>query len=149
MIRGAMFAILASLILNLIVPAIFGVILTTLFSGLTLLDPLYAGDRNTTAWFTLMMTLVFQTLHTFITAPVTGILTALIHKRIQSGWLYLIGVALTVILHYIFLLIFAGISSFFVSEDISIARTVSFFLIIFISPLIGLITVFAVRRAKK
>lgn len=61
MIRGVIFAMLASLILNLILPAILGVILTALFSGLTLLDPLYAGDRNTTAWFTLMMTLIFQT----------------------------------------------------------------------------------------
>jgi len=148
MMRGVISACSASLILNLILPAILGVILTVLFSGLTLLDPLYAGDRNTTAWFTLMMALLFQTLHTFITAPVTGLLTALIHKRIQSGWLYLIGVVLTVIIHYIFLLIFASITALFVREDIGTAQTLSLFLITFISPLIGLITVFAVKRSK-
>jgi hypothetical protein len=144
MLAGAIAALISSLILNLILPAVLGVLLASLVSGLTILDPLYAGERVEATWGILKTILIFQTLHTFITAPASGSLIGLLQRRIQSRWLYLAGAGLTVILHYLFLGVFIAISSFFPSPG-SVAGT-SIFIVTLAGPFIGLISVYSVRR---
>jgi hypothetical protein len=149
MFIGALSAGIVSFVLN-IGWAILGVVFAVLFSGAAILDPLYASSRIGTAWGMLGTVLGVQGLHTFITAPAAGVTVGFLNRRIRSNWLYLLGAALTVFLHYLFTPLFAfSLSALAIGEP---GRAVTGFVIALATlngPLIGLAGVFAARRWAK
>jgi hypothetical protein len=151
MFMGAVSAFMGSLVFGLILPAILGVVLAVLVSGLAILDPLHAADRIEASWRILKEVLIFQGLHMLITAPLAGALIGTLRKHLPTGWIYSVGgVLLMMGLHYAFSLIFILVA-FLGSADTfpNSVTAITILLATFISPLIGFIVIFSVRRWTK
>ncbi len=149
MIIGAVTAFVTALFFHLVLPAALGVVVAVLFSGATLLDPLYAGDRIETIWSTVGNALIIQTLHTFVTAVAAGVLIGYLSRRWQSGWFYLAGALLSLILHYCVLAIVAvGLPVLSAQENFGLVWGITLVIITIVAPLIGLVSALAVRSKK-
>ena len=145
---GAITAFLTAVFFHLIFPAIAGSVVAGLISGASLLDPLYAGQRAGAAWNTLGTILLINGLHTVITAVATGAAISYFSAKITSGWLYLFGLFLSILLHGLLLVVFAGgLSASGIREISSTVIVISILVsVLFSAAIVGLITVFAVRR---
>ena len=146
-IAGAMGAFVAGLLLHLVLPAVVGVVLAVAVSGLTILDPLYAGERVNATWSALGMILSIQVLHTLITAPLAGGLAGSLAPRLQGLWAYLTGAFVSAALHYVLsFIVIAGLSAVAAERDSGQVRGISLALVTVVGPLIGLVGVFVARR---
>ena len=146
-ITGAMGAFVAGVIFHIVIPGILGVVVALLVSGATILDPLYAEARIKTTWFTLGTVLIIQAFHTVVSATVTGGVVGFFALRLQSLWLYPLGALLSTVLHYVLFFLFAaGLSVFALERNSSPVWGISLTIATLVGPIIGLVSVFVVRR---
>jgi hypothetical protein len=147
LVIGVIGALVTGLLLHIVLPAFLGVVLAVGVSGLTILDPLYAGERIKSTWFTLGTVLMLHVLHTFVTAIIAGGLVGYLASRLQSLWLYPIGALLSIILHYLLFFVFAvGLSVIAAERNSDQVWGISLIIITVVGPIIGLISAFVVRQ---
>ncbi|MEM7114450.1 MAG: hypothetical protein AAF614_18590 [Chloroflexota bacterium] len=147
---GILAAVGAAVLFHVIITAVLGIALSTILSGLTFLDPLYAGDRLESIWSTLATLLLLHGIHTLTTAPLVGGTIARLQSRYLSRNFYLIGAFLSLGLYFVLAFIFRALWPILFSEGLSanVWRISLIFTGLF-APLIGLTAVFAVRRWSK
>jgi len=139
---------LGGLLLHGIATGVLGTTLATAVSGVTLLDPLYAGDRLETTWSTRGILLAIHIFHTFVTAPLTGSLIGYSASRIQDRRLYLFAIGLFAIdasfgLHYLFTFVLAIGVPLFVKQPIPGSLwVISLVITTAVAPLIGLLAAY-------
>jgi hypothetical protein len=136
-----------ALLLGLVLPALLGGVITAAFSSLTLLDPLYAGDRAAGAVEAFGTFLTLQIILSLVAAPVSALAVVWLAGRLRSRTLYLgaPGVALGV--HAILL----GVSDLvftlaFPMAGIGIISLVSALVSLPLAALYGLLAAFMARN---
>ena len=146
-IAGAKGTFFAGLLLHVAIPGLVGGGLVAIASVLTLLDPLYAGDRIESMSSTLGVVLVVQLLHASITATAVGGSIGYIASRLRSFWLYPIGFLLSTVLHGFFFFLFAaGLSMMFAEKQYGQLIGISLAITILVGPILGLVSAFLIRR---
>lgn len=147
MIGGVIGAFVTGVLFHILLPAILGVVLAAIVSGLTILDPLYARERIKSIWSILGTVLVIQVLHTFITVPLVGGLVGYLASRLQPLWLYLVGSLLSTVLHYALFFLFAFSLSVISAKRISgQVRGISLIITTVVGPIVGLVSVFVIQQ---
>ena len=144
---GAIAALATALFLQLLLPSVLGILAALLVSGLTILDPLYAADRLEAIWATLMLGLTIQSVQTFVISLCAGALVGYFATKIKTGWLYLAGATASTLLHYLLLIVLAGILSFITVEgNLGLVIGISAVLATIAGPIIGLTSTFAAKK---
>ena len=144
--KSIIITIIISLIGNLIVPLGLLFIFSTLFSALTVLDPLYAGGRIEHIWTVFVVILMIQFVFAVAAALLTNLVNGLLTKKISSGWIYVLGMFTGLAVHGGLLLIcLAAIFVVAGADAASMWGLLSFSPVGFFSLLIGLVTVYLNR----
>lgn len=148
-IIGSISAFISGIIFHVIIPAVLQFVVSVLLSAATILDPLHAKGRLDSFWTAFVTILILQIIYTISIAFSVGISISLLVEKIKSGWVYLASAFLSLVIHYILILIIAGGSLIFVEKDIVIGFLVLFLILItFTAPIIGLICTAFIRRQK-
>lgn len=147
---GILAAVGAGVLFHVIITAVLGIALSTVLSAATFLDPLYAGDRLESIWSTLGTILLLHGVHTIVTAPIVGGAIAYLKPTQPSRTFYLLGALLTLVVYFVLAFIYRALWPLFLATNISArAWTISLISTAIFAPIIGITTVFAVRRWGK
>ena len=91
----------------MLIPVILAVIVGLIFTFLTVLDPLYAAKRTAEIWDSIYFFGILQFLNAFISNSFFGFAAAVLVDRIKINLIYPIIVGLSLLIHLVFLPIFA------------------------------------------
>ncbi len=115
MLKTVLLTTLAALFLSLLLPAILGALAATVFSGLSILDPLYAGERSSGAWGAYGVSIAVLGLHVIITTPLVSAVIYWFADAFRSRWFFLVAAVLSSLGHFslsnVYLEIALGLSS--------------------------------------
>ena len=146
MLKTILLTTFAALFLSLLLPAVLGVLAATVFSGLSILDPLYAGERSSGAWGALGGFLVVQTLHVVFSAPFTAAGVRTLAHRVAGGWLYPLAALLGGGVHAVLTPLYVrGQVSLLPAADAGPLAVWLVLLAFLVGPVIGLLTAWAAR----
>ena len=147
MLKTILITTLAALFLSLLLPAILGALAATVFSGLTILDPLYAGERSSGAWGALGGLLVVQALHVVFSAPMTAAGTQALSRGVRSGWLFLLAALLGGLVHAVLTPLFIRLqASLLPAADAGPVAVWLVLLAVLVGPVLGLLAAWLARR---
>lgn len=145
--RGILVAVGSGVLFHVLLTAVLGAILSTILSGLTFLDPLYAGDRLESIWSNLATIMLLHGIHSLVTAPLVGASITYLHLHYPARSFYFLAPLLSLFLYFISAFIYRALWPLLSSDEIS-ANTWLLSLIStgLCSPIIGLVTAMGVRR---
>ena len=150
MLKTILLTTLIALVLSLLLPAILGALAATVFSGLSILDPLYAGERSSGAWGALGGLLVVQALHVVISAPLTAAGTQALARRVRNGWLYPVAVLLGGLVHAVLTPLLIRLQgSLLPAADAGPLAGLLVLLAVLVGPVLGLLAAWATRSSDK
>ena len=142
---GAVGGLITGLLLHLMAPAALGALLAGGASGLTILDPLYAGDRVGEIWNVFGVFLAVQTALAVIVATISGGLVGLMGKSRQSGWIFLTGPIASLVVHSVGAIIILLITGLLARDSVGLILATSIIIILIVAPIVGLISAILVR----
>jgi hypothetical protein len=140
--KSTIITLICGLIFNLIVPIILLLVFGTLFSALTVLDPLYAGGRIEHIWTVFVVILAIQFVFASAAALLTNLANGFLTRKIVSGRIYVLGMFTGLFVHGVLLLICLAALSVAAGTDVAVMWGFLTFLPAgFFSLLIGLVAV--------
>jgi hypothetical protein len=146
MLKTILITTFVALFLSLLLPAVLGVLAATVFSGLSILDPLYAGERSSGARGALGGFLVVQTLHVVLSAPLTAAGVQALAGALRSRWLYPLAALLGAVVHAVLTpLYLRGQVSLLPAADAGPLAVWLVLLAFLVGPVIGLLAAWAAR----
>ena len=137
------------LIVYVIVPTVLVFVINVLLSAATVLDPLHAKAHLSDMWGGMITIIVFEVLFFIAVGPTVGAAAVFIAEKINSGWAYFAGAAISLCLHYVFCAILGGGVYLVTSDDVFGSYVVLFAVFISImGPLLGVTCVAVCRRRR-
>ncbi|KAA3648027.1 MAG: hypothetical protein DWQ07_03275 [Chloroflexi bacterium] len=139
-IIGTVGALVMGLLLHLVLPALLGVLLAGGASGLTILDPLYAGDRVSTIWEVFGVFMAVQATLALVFAPLSGGVIGWMANRWKSGWIFLTGPIASLVVHGAGAIMILLLTGLLAGDSVGVILATTIIIVLSIAPLIGLVS---------
>lgn len=140
----------AGMFLHLIIPAVLAIIIGIFFTVLTIFDPLYAAKRTAYIWDSIFFFGILQGLNAAISTPFFSLLMAIFIGKIKENLLYPIVLGASLMIHFLFLPIFAaGYYFLYKPEIFTESLIISFVLTAIFAPILGLIAIWLKKYAER
>ncbi len=147
--RSILSAAVLGIVFHLLIPLGLLLLINSLLGAASVIDPLQAKDPGEVLWKGFFLIVILQIIYAVCASLSVGVLSVWLIKKIKSGWVYLAAAALSFIVHFLFLAIFAG-GLYVISNEEKIETFLRFSMVFaaLVSAFMGLICV-GIARPKQ
>lgn len=138
--KSILSAAILGIIFHLLIPLGLLFLIDSLRGAALVVDPLQANEPGKSLWKGFFLIIILQIIYAALVSLSVGALSAWLAEKIKSGKVYLAAAALSFIVHFLFLAVFA-LGLYFVSNEEKTAAFLRFSMVfaVLVSAFIGLI----------